>query len=56
MPAPHHGSLSSGGSPPPAFGTSPLGPPPAFGGAVGSSAALRTLSGGLHLGLANSKA
>lgn len=54
---PHHGSLSSGGSPP--FGVSPLGGAPPFGvppptlHAFGSG--VPPAAGGLHLGLANSR-
>ncbi|PRW34096.1 RNA polymerase I-specific transcription initiation factor RRN3-like [Chlorella sorokiniana] len=51
---PHHGSLSSGGSPP--YGLSPAGPPPPtlFGGGSGGLHAFGAPApGGLHLGLAN---
>ena len=48
---PHHGSLSSGGSPP--FGVSPLGAP-TFGPGAATLHAFGA-AGGLHLGLANSR-
>ncbi len=51
---PHHGSLSSGGSPP--YGLSPAGqPPPSLfgGGSTGLHAFGAPAPGGLHLGLAN---